>query len=149
MPSCVCGLVARHLHDLPCVGPSVETAGFLAFFSGGVGVCWARAHRHEPGPGDCAFGAVSAVTGAYLVLFPRTTVRILFIVFFSFYDIPATWFIAAAVILDFLRLGDGGQIAHGVILTGFVVAGLCSPRGSSLCEPMYDLVSIWQHRKRR
>ncbi len=138
-------------------GPSVEDrfghAGFLAFFLAGSVFSGLGHIALSPAPVIGASGAISAVTGAYLVLFPRTTVRILFIVFFSFYDIPATWFIAAAVILDFLRMGDGGQIAHGAHLagyfTGFIVGGGLLATRLLPREPMYDLVSIWQHRKRR
>lgn len=138
-------------------GPSVEDrfghAGFLCFFLAGSVFSGLGHIALSPAPVIGASGAVSAITGAYLVLFPRTTVRILFIVFFRFYDIPATWFIAAAVVLDFLRMGDGDQIAHGAhlagYLTGFVVAGGLLATRALPREPMYDLISIWQHRKRR
>lgn len=138
-------------------GPSVEDRfghlGFLVFFLAGSVAAGLGHIALSPAPVIGASGAVSAVTGAYLILFPRTTVRILFIVFFSFYDIPATWFIVAAVVLDFLRLGDGGQVAHGAhlagYLTGFVVAGGLLATRLLPREPMYDLISIWQHRKRR
>lgn len=138
-------------------GPSVEDRfghfGFLAFFLAGTILSGMGHVALSPAPVIGASGAISAVTGAYLVLFPRTTVRILFIVFFSFYDIPATWFIVAAVVLDFLRMGDGGQVAHGAHLagyfTGFIVAGGLLATRLLPREPMYDLISIWQHRKRR
>lgn len=138
-------------------GPSVEDrfghAGFLFFFLAGSVLSGLGHIALSPAPVIGASGAVSAVTGAYLVLFPRTTVRIIFLVFFRFYDIPATWFIVAAVVLDFLRMGDGDQIAHGAhlagYLTGFVVAGGLLAMRILPREPMYDLISIWQHRKRR
>ncbi|MBL8760963.1 MAG: rhomboid family intramembrane serine protease [Phycisphaerae bacterium] len=138
-------------------GPSVEDrfghSGFLAFFLAGSALSGLGHVALSPAPVIGASGAISAVTGAYLVLFPRTTVRVLFLIFFSFWDIPATWFIIAAVVLDFLRMGDGGQVAHGAhlagYLTGFLVAGGLLATRLLPREPMYDLISIWQHRKRR
>jgi membrane associated rhomboid family serine protease len=138
-------------------GPSVEDRfghpGFLAFFLAGSVLSGLGHIALSPAPVIGASGAISAVTGAYLVLFPRTSVRVIFLVFFRFYDIPATWFVVAAVVLDFVRMGDGGQIAHGAhlagYLTGFLVAGGLLATRLLPREPMYDLISIWQHRTRR
>lgn len=149
--------VISNLVFLWVFGPSVEDRfghpGFLAFFLAGSVLSGLGHVALSPAPVIGASGAISAVTGAYLVLFPRTSVRIIFLVFFSFYDIPAAWFIVAAVVLDFVRMGDGGQIAHGAhlagYLTGFLVAGGLLAARLLPREPMYDLVSIWQHRRRR
>lgn len=149
--------VISNLIFLWVFGPSVEDrfgrAGFLAFFLGGAVLSGLGHVATSPAPVIGASGAISAITGAYLVLFPRTHVRTFFLIGFVVIDIPATWFIVAAILLDFLHAGGDDTIAHGAHLAGYATGLLVS--GGLLVlrilprEPMYDLVSIWAHRKRR
>ena len=62
------------------------------------------------------------VTGAYLVLFPRTQVKVLFLlVVIGVYQIPAWWFIGGQVAWDFVAqgLGTGGNVARLAHLGGY------------------------------
>lgn len=103
-----------------------------------------------------ASGAVAAVTGAYLVLFPRTTIRcLLFFFIIMFLDIKAWWFIGFAIAKDLLLqgfYGDASNVSHmahiGGNLFGFVVAlGLLLTK--ILPSEGYDLFSIARQAKRR
>lgn len=63
-----------------------------------------------------ASGAIAAVTGAYIVFFPRTTVRVLCLIFIiGTFHLPAWWLILGAIAKDLFTQGlSGGQ---GVALT--------------------------------
>jgi membrane associated rhomboid family serine protease len=69
--------------------------GYLAFYlAGGVlaGVGYVIFSGNAPVLG--ASGAIAAVTGAYLVLFPRTRVTLLMIFYFiTAFEVPALWFL--------------------------------------------------------
>ena len=106
-----------------------------------------------------ASGAIACVTGAYLVLFPLATVRVLwFFGFFGVYHFPAWIFIVFAVFKDLWgsawnALGAAGEnIAFGAHLGGYAFGAMVAfvllafkviPR-----EP-YDLFSIGKHAHRR
>ncbi len=89
-------------------GPNVEDrfgrVGYLLFYFGGAVVAGGLHALFEPAPVVGASGAIAAVTGAYLVLFPHTMIRC-FVWFFVIgaFSIPAGWFI-------------GGQIAYNVLM---------------------------------
>ncbi len=75
-----------------------------------------------------ASGAISAVLGAYLVLFPRRRVRVLM---FSFYvqEVPAIvaigiWFLFQLVNGIGMLGGDSGGVAYGAHIGGFVAGML-------------------------
>jgi len=62
-----------------------------------------------------ASGSVAAVTGAYLALFPRSSVQVLVIFFvIGLYSIPSLWFIGFYVALDLINalLDRGGGVLH-------------------------------------
>ncbi len=67
-----------------------------------------------------ASGAIAGVTGAYLVLFPRTVVRVFVLFFFiGLYEIPALWFVAASFLMDiFLQARGTGGVAHSAHVAG-------------------------------
>jgi membrane associated rhomboid family serine protease len=113
-------------------GPNIEDRfgrlGYLVFYLAG-GVVAAGLHAAMSGaPILGASGAISAVTGAYLVLFPRTVVRVFVLFYFiGLVSIPAWVFIAMAIAWDVFRQGMGGasdQTAHLAHLggTGFGMA---------------------------
>lgn len=139
-------------------GPPVESRygrpGFLALFliggafSGGV---HAAMSIH---PAIGASGAISAITGSFLVLFPRTHVRCFWIFTLSVIPVPAWWFIGLAVAWDFLAqtMGAASGIAHLAHLGGYVFGfglsmGLLWARVFPR-EP-YDLFTIFRQAKRR
>jgi membrane associated rhomboid family serine protease len=102
-----------------------------------------------------ASGAVAAVTGAFLVFFPRVHVR-MFCFFFiiGFFTLPAWWFIVGRITWDMMLEGTGrsGSVATLAHLAGygfgFSVAMLMLLAGRVPREP-YDLLSIFKHAKRR
>jgi len=140
-------------------GPNVEDRfgrlGFLAFYLAAGAVAGGAHALLEFNPVIGASGAVAGVTGAYLVLFPKTTIR-LFVVFFVIgsFQIPATWFIGFAIARDlFMAFGTTGQnvaffahlggYAFGIAVSLFLLATKLLSR-----EP-YDLFSLGRQAHRR
>jgi membrane associated rhomboid family serine protease len=138
-------------------GPNVEDRlgkiGFLVFYVLAAAISGGAYIAFSPYPVIGASGAVAAVTGAYAVLFPRTTIKCLvFIVFIGVFNIPALWFIAIAVARDLLGIGSGGRVAYQAHLAGYafgstvafiLLATKILPR-----EP-YDLFQIFRQKRRR
>lgn len=102
-----------------------------------------------------ASGAIAAITGAYMVFFPRTMVRVLcFIVFIGTFHIPAWWLIAGAIVKDLFFHGLGadqgvalmahlGGYAFGIGLSFILLARCLLPRED------FDLFSLVKQAKRR
>ncbi len=68
-----------------------------------------------------ASGAVAAVTGAFLVLYPKTLITVLyFFIFIGTIELPALWFIALKMILLDNYIGAGTRgVAHDAHLAGY------------------------------
>jgi tetratricopeptide (TPR) repeat protein len=68
-----------------------------------------------------ASGAVAAVTGAYMVLFPQTIITVVYWFFFiGTIDIPAMYFILVKlVILDNIIVASTPNVAYGAHLAGY------------------------------
>ena len=129
--------------------------GFVFFYLVG-GIVAGLAHiadSHAPVVG--ASGAISAVTGAFLALFPRTRLRVLLMFFFiGVFWIPAWWLIALAIAKDLVFQGFAGRdnVARLAHLGGYAY-------GFALCFALlwwkvipretYDLFSIGRQAKRR
>lgn len=151
--------VAGNLLFLWVFGPSVEDrfgkAGFLGFYLAG-GVLAGLAHvATTADPVIGASGAISAVTGAYLVLFPRTTVKVLIIfIMIGIWNIPAMWFIGFALFRDLLSqaVGAGSGISHAAHLGGYAwgmgLSALLLGTGI-LKREEYDMIALWKHGARR
>ncbi len=97
------------------LGPNVEDRlgrlGYLAFYILGAAAAGLTHALFYANPVIGASGAIAAVTGAYLVLFPHTTVRcFIFFFYIGIFGLPAWWLI-------------GGQIAWNVFITGANAAG--------------------------
>ena len=80
-----------------------------------------------------ASGAIAAVMGAYLVLFPNAPVRTLIILYFIplFRSIPAKWLLGIWFVLQFFTGANSGVawVAHvGGFLFGMLVAFLLRAR---------------------
>lgn len=138
-------------------GPGVEDKigrwWFLAFYLAGA-IAAALSHMlFSAAPLIGASGAVAAVTGAYMVLFPQAHVRIfLFMILVGVFEIPSIWFIGAAVARDVLSLGFGrGNISIEAHLGGYLL-GLATAftllGTRAVPRDAYDLFSVI-HRKRR
>ncbi|ARN57327.1 rhomboid family intramembrane serine protease [Sedimentisphaera salicampi] len=74
--------------------------GYLCFFiSGAIFAALGYSYLHETAMLG-ASGAVAAVTGAYLILYPRSNITLMgWLVFFYTFPIPAFWFIIVKMVL--------------------------------------------------
>ena len=104
-----------------------------------------------------ASGAVAAVTGAYMVLFPKTYVQILYIIIFiGTTEVPAFYFILFKLIIwdNFFepRLYGGGNVAYGAHIAGYIF-GIGVPMAmlalKLLPHSPYDLWAVFQRWRRR
>lgn len=140
-------------------GPAVEDrfgrVGFTIFyFAGAIGSALAHI-AVEDAPAIGASGAIAAVTGAFLVLFPLTKVRVLMLFgFIGLLQIPAIWLIGLYVALDlFSQTFDSANgvanMAHlGGYGFGIAIAMLLLWTRKIPREP-YDLFSMLNNRRRR
>ncbi|MEM9820872.1 MAG: rhomboid family intramembrane serine protease [Bacteroidota bacterium] len=99
-----------------------------------------------------ASGAISAVLGAYLVMFPKSKVRVLVVYFFRSFHVPALWFLGFWIIQQlfsgFATLGPEAAASSGVAwwahIGGFffgVIAGFFARSGtggSASKKPKYN-----------
>jgi len=138
------------------VNDKMGHTGYLAFYiAGGVfaGIAYVLM-EHGTTPVIGASGAIAAVTGAYLVLFPRSNVTIFYAWFFiGKYEIPSMWFIAFFFAQDvfFNFAGDKGvaHVAHiGGTIFGFVVS-LSLLMLQLLPRDQFDLVALLKQWNRR
>ena len=96
----------------------------LFYLFGGAMACVAHM-AVTPAPAIGASGAVASVSGAYLVLFPRSSVRVLLIfLLIGVYNVPAIWFIAFYIAIDLLSqassfLGRPNDVANAAHLGGY------------------------------
>lgn len=106
-------------------------------------------------PAIGASGAISAVAGAFLVLFPQTRVRILVIFFIiGVYNIPSLWFIGFNIARDVFGWAFfAGNVAYTAHLSGYVVGALTALGllyFRILIREPYDLmtmISQWNRRR--
>lgn len=140
-------------------GPNVEDrlgkTGFLGFYLVGAATAGVVHAATEPAPVVGASGAVAAVTGAYLVLFPRTLIRTLFFFFFiGIVQIPAWWFIGAQIAWNLMSQATGatgrvavtahlGGYAYGIAISMLLLALHVLP------PEQYDLFTLGRQAKRR
>jgi membrane associated rhomboid family serine protease len=140
-------------------GPNVEDRlgrlGFLVFYLFGAMAAGVIHGLVYPNPVVGASGAIAAITGAYLVLFPHTTIKtLLFFILIGIINIPAWWFIGARIAFDLFAeaLGAAGNVATlahlGAYGFGIGISMLLLWTGLIKREP-YDLFSISRQAKRR
>src|SRR3954471_20831344 len=138
------------------VNDKMGHVGYLAFYLAGCvfsGIGFVVTEAYHPVIG--ASGAVAAVTGAYLCLFPRANVTILFWWFYiGVYEIPSMWFIGFFFAKDlfFNFAGDGGAVAHMAhvagTLFGFAICfGLLF--ANLLPRDHFDVVALFKQWNRR
>lgn len=131
----------------------MRRSGFLLFYLVGGAVAGLVQVAWTGGPVIGASGSVSAVTGAFIALYPRAKVAVLFI--FSVLPVPAMLLVAlyfAADLLGALGMGRGGigHLAHlagtayGLLTTLGLVAVGAIPRTDM---DLLFLVRQW-HRRR-
>lgn len=134
--------------------------GFLAFYAAGAAA--AGGLYLATGPTDPmlgASGAISAVSGAFLVLFPQVRIQIVYLLFFvGTFEISAMWVLLFYFAKDgvFFLLthnqADAGvaYVAHigGFVLGFAVAAGLLATKLLAR-ETEWDLLAMIQHWRRR
>jgi len=129
--------------------------GYLGFYLAG-GVFAGVGHAlTQAAPVVGASGAVAAVTGAYLVLFPRSSITIIYLLFFiGTIEIPSMWFIAfffaKDVVLNFSAEPTG--TAHMAHVFGTVFGfGVCFALLSVQLLPrdQFDVVALVQRWNKR
>ncbi|WP_428938489.1 rhomboid family intramembrane serine protease [Fontivita pretiosa] len=129
--------------------------GYVAFYLAG-GVFAGIGHvLSSTNPVIGASGAVSAVTGAYLVLLPRSHVTIFyFFILIGMAEIPSFVFILMRFIFDFVMgFSDrGGNVAHTAHLAGYVFgAGVSFALLAAHLLPrdQFDLFALYRQWNRR
>ncbi|MBI1371844.1 MAG: rhomboid family intramembrane serine protease [Phycisphaera sp.] len=102
-----------------------------------------------------ASGAVAAITGAYLAMFPKTEIRLLLIWFFYPYrfDVPAMWFIAVNIGMNvFFSIEGGGGVAYVAHLGGYAYGfaiGMALLGLKVLPREPFDMPALIKHWNRR
>lgn len=138
-------------------GPSIEDRlgrwWFLLFYLCGA---FAAAGLHialSDVPALGASGAIAALTGSFLVLFPRTQVKVLFILWFGMSWVSAWWFIGLGILWDLIGQAAGGSgVAHGAHLGGVAFGasvGVTLLALKWLPREPYDLFTMARQAKRR
>ena len=131
--------------------------GYLAFYlAGGVAAGIAYVLLDSGGmPVIGASGAIAAVTGGYLVLFPRSSITVFYMFWvFGSYDVPSLYFIAFFFVKDvFLNFApqDAGvaHVAHiGGTIFGFAICLSMLALGL-LPRDQFDLVAAMKQWNRR
>lgn len=140
-------------------GPNVEDrlgrVKFTVFYIAGGFAAAGLQMLLSPGPMLGASGAVAAITGAYLVLFPRTHIKMLVWFFIiGIFAIPAWWFIAFAVAKDIFLTSSGkaGNVATWAHLGGYafgIATSLILLASHQLEREPYDLFSMARQANRR
>lgn len=138
-------------------GPNVEDRlgrwWFALFYLCGAAAAGAAHLLFSSQPVIGASGAVAAVTGAYLVLFPRTVIRTLVIfILIGVYNIPAAWFLGFAIVRDVVGLGFPDNVAREAHLGGYAFGASVSFAALAaglLPREVYDLFQIVRQQKRR
>jgi hypothetical protein len=127
--------------------------GFLAFYLAGGAVAGLVQIATSAGPVIGASGSVSAVTGAFIALFPRARVAVLFL--FSVMPVPAMLLVALYFVADLLGAfgagrGGVGHVAH-LAGTAFGLAVTLSLLGLGAIKrtdmDLLFLVRQWRRRR--
>ena len=133
--------------------------GYLSFYLAGAVFSGIGHTLLSSSPVLGASGAVAAVTGAYLVLFPQTLITVIYWFFFiGTMELPALYFIAFKLIIwDNIfepRIAPPVAVAYGAHLAGYIfgigaMVGLLATH--ILSGSNYDLwtmIKLWNRRRR-
>ena len=138
----------QHLEDR--FGPF----GYLGFYLAGGVVAGVGYSMSQDVPILGASGAVSAVTGAYLALFPVSRVTLMFWFFFIyFFEIPSMYLILFNFLQDvFFNFSGAGQVAYLAHISGSIFGysvGMLLLMTRILPRGPYDFLSLMDRWNRR
>ncbi len=146
-------------HVLYVFGNSVEDRfrplGYALFYLMGGVVAGIGHCLMDISPAIGASGAVAAVTGAYLALFPKTQITaVAFVIFFLYpFVIPSMYLIGLFMVFDLVMHAQGvGQTAYAAHLSGYgfgFTVGMTLLATRILPRESYDLPSLIKHWNRR
>ena len=132
---------------------------YLCFYLAGTvfsGVGHAVIHSTSGVPILGASGAVAAVTGAYLVLFPQSLITVLYVlIFIGTIDVPAIYFIGLKMILiDNVITAWTPHVAYDAHLAGYAfgITAILGILATGLLEgsnfDLWAMVKRWNRRRR-
>jgi len=141
------------------VNDKLGNIGYLAFYLAGAVFSGIGHTLLSSSPVLGASGAVAAVTGAYLVLFPQTLITVIYWFFIiGTMELPAMYFIAFKLIIwDNMvepRFAPPVAIAYGAHLAGYIfgiAAMVCLLATHILSGSNYDMwamIKLWNRRRR-
>ncbi len=136
------------------VNDKLGNFGYMCFYLAG-GIISAVGHMLiNATPVLGASGAVAAVTGAYLVLFPQTLITIVYwFIIIGTTDIPALYFIAFKMIIyDNILARYGGNVAYDAHLAGYafgILSSLILLAFGLLSSSQFDLWAMLKQWNRR
>ena len=133
--------------------------GYVAFYLAGAtlsGLGHMLVHYNSTTPTLGASGAVAAVTGAYLVLFPQTLITVVYVLFFiGAIEVPALYFIGIKMILlDNIILARTPNVAYEAHLAGYATGIaislilLATRIVSSSSFDLWAMIKRWNRRRR-
>ncbi|MEL6498476.1 MAG: rhomboid family intramembrane serine protease [Planctomycetota bacterium] len=145
---------------LLALGPNVEDKlghiKYLALYVLGAAAAGGAHVAFSQSPAIGASGAIAAVAGAYLALFPTSRI-ICFTIWIGFIGrmpIPAWWFIGIKIAIDILAggLGGGTGIAHAAHLGGYALGiggALLGLQVKLIAREPQDLFTIIRQKQRK
>jgi membrane associated rhomboid family serine protease len=146
-------------------GDNIEAAvgnlKFAAFYLlGGLAASAAQVMISPESTVPCvgASGAIAAVMGAYLVMYPKSRIQMLFVITFSRFYIPAIAFLGMWIVQQVMSgMGalpmfsgggqDGGGVAYWAHIGGFVLglgAGFLFRPAAQRAQAMEAQAPVWQ-----
>ena len=138
------------------VNDKLGNIGYLCFYLAG-GVFSGIGHTLVSGGAVIgASGAVAAVTGAYLVLFPQTLITVLYWFFFiGMLEVPALYFILLKmIIIDNVIARYTPQVAYDAHLAGYTfgIAAILGMLATGLISTdnfdLFAMIRQWNRRRR-
>jgi membrane associated rhomboid family serine protease len=140
------------------VNDKLGNIGYLCFYLAGAvfsGIGHTVIHFSSSIPTLGASGAVAAVTGAYLVLFPQTLITVFYFFFFiGMIEVPALYFIVLKmIIIDNVITRYTSQVAYDAHLAGYAygIAAMLGMLGTRLISSsnfdLWAMIRQWNRRR--
>jgi len=137
------------------VNDKLGNVGYLCFYLAGAVFSGIGHTLLNSAPAIGASGAVAAVTGAYLVLFPQTLITILYWFFFiGTMEVPALYFIGLKmIILDNMIARYTPNVAYDAHLSGYafgilaILAMLATKLISGSSLDLWAMIDRWNRRR--